>query len=298
MSHPELMDFEQFKTSWEAKLSTPASWETYKKMKAATQDELERYLDTYSYTMGETKEILVPKLRPAEYVLGLISSHPGIPLSLASTLPFDFARSYCFLPFRRTMTPLSSGQFIHTDAMKFQLDGGKEESVSMMADLAFDLKHGELLIVRSKGDELVTSCLVLPSFVDMLRQRLSCAAKYHLVVVPFATNVVFATRSSSPIGCCMMGDYADALNAAEDQADCLTSVPFRVAKIDQSRPVAELVAMGRAPVTWELYPFWGDKPSIASVGSDGKVQFSVPGSEKQEDEFSGRREGGSVAYSG
>eukprot|EP00798_Chlamydomonas_sp_ICE-L_P019834 gene19834-26524_t len=138
MSHPELMDFEQFKTSWEAKLSTPASWETYKKMKAATQDELERYLDTYSYTMGETKEILVPKLRPAEYVLGLISSHPGIPLSLASTLPFDFARSYCFLPFRRTMTPLSSGQFIHTDAMKFQLDGGKEESVSMMADLATD----------------------------------------------------------------------------------------------------------------------------------------------------------------
>eukprot|EP00798_Chlamydomonas_sp_ICE-L_P030414 gene30414-35419_t len=285
------MDFDQFKTMWEAKFPMPASWNTNKKMKNATQDEMEHFCDNLPIPMDETREIFVPKLRAAEYVLDIISRNPRIRLSLASTLPFDVARSYCFLPMRRSVTPLSSGQFMHTDTMKHQCDGGKEESGSMMADLAaafqsiFDLKHGELLIVTAKGDDLATSRLVLPSLVDTLRQRLSCAAKDHLVVVPFATNVVFATRSSSPIGCCMMGDYADELNAAKDQADYLTSVPFRVAKIDRSRPVAELVAMGLAPVTWEFYPYWGDKPSIASIGSDGKVQFSVPGSEKQADEF-------------
>eukprot|EP00798_Chlamydomonas_sp_ICE-L_P025874 gene25874-11545_t len=134
-------------------------------------------------------------------------------------------------------------------------------------------------------DMLASTRLLLPSFVDILRQRVSCTAMDQLVVIPFATNRLVATRSSSPFGCGCLGLQADALGGVKDQPGYLTSVPYRVAKIDRSRPAAELIiAMGQAPVTWEFYPFWGQKPSFGWF-LDGTIQYSVPGSKKQAQDF-------------
>jgi hypothetical protein len=132
---------------------------------------------------------------------------------------------------------------------------------------------------------LATSRLILPDFVETMRLKLKCEDKDELIVTPFADNLVYATKSSSFLGCCMLGDFCDALAAERDVPEYLTSVPYCVHKIDSSTPVQALLVQGKAPVMWKFYPYWGRKPDVAVAYAEGKICFSVPGSEKQANEF-------------
>ena len=83
----------------------------------------------------------------------------------------------------------------------------------------------------------------------------------------------------------MLGNLCNALGTRRETADYITSVPYRVASIDETQPVEALLSQNKPPVLWEYYPYWGQKPNISIASSDGKVRFAIPGSAAQADEF-------------
>ena len=149
----------------------------------------------------------------------------------------------------------------------------------------------EFIRVRSPKDIAVLSRLILPSFVHWLQDTLKCEAKDELIVVPFCKDALYATKSSSFLGCCMLGDYCDALGAHEEIADWNTSVPYRIKSMDRSTPEMDLIAKGVFPVVWEYYPLWGGMP-LVGLAQHGRVRFPVPGSTQQADEFLAKRRAG------
>ncbi|CAE8622590.1 unnamed protein product [Polarella glacialis] len=96
------------------------------------------------------------------------------------------------------------------------------------------------------------------------------------------------------MGCCMIGDYADALGAVRETPDWTTSVPYRVASVDRSAPESKLLEDGKIPVTWSPYPLWGGEPMCGVANADGKVRFPIPGSEEQADRFTAKLKAGQL----
>ena len=118
--------------------------------------------------------------------------------------------------------------------------------------------------------------------MEAIEQKLGCNSSDDLGVIPTADDTVFATKLSSAMGCCMLGDMA--IPGAE-QTDFLTTIPFRVSRINKSEAPEVLIAQGVTPVLWEFYPCWGRVPLQGVTTPQGKVWFPVPGSEEQANAF-------------
>lgn len=127
--------------------------------------------------------------------------------------------------------------------------------------------------------------LALPSFVDELHKKLNISSQEELIVIPFSESVLYATRSGTPLGCCMLGDFADAFNTVHNTPSWCTSAPYRVRSVDRTSPELELVGRGIVPVLWEVYPFWGQEPTSALVMDDRLVRFPIPHSTEQANAF-------------
>lgn len=123
------------------------------------------------------------------------------------------------------------------------------------ANSQFKTTGGLVLMVSARKDDLASSRLALPGFIEAMKLKLGCTDKDCLIAVPFKDNVVFATKASSPVGCCILADMVDAKDAlAEDKSSgYICSVPFRVKAMDSGLPLAQLLAQGQPPVVWERW---------------------------------------------
>ncbi|KAK3259458.1 hypothetical protein CYMTET_31546 [Cymbomonas tetramitiformis] len=233
-----------------------------------------------------------PRVKPIEYVKHL--REKCIPAEISPILlskPIDRAESLHLIVYDRKEVMSAEGRRVITDALSLSEDesaGGSNSEVAAafhnlkVHEVRFQLAEGgHLLTVQNigNGDPLSQLCLV--AFIDELTSRLECEEKDELIVIPFSENVLFATKSSSPIGCCMLGDFA----GDQQKSDWITSVPYRVRTIDRSAPDSQLLTAGKLPVLWEYYPFWGKEPMFGVAGSDGKVRFPIPGTSAQADSF-------------
>eukprot|EP00798_Chlamydomonas_sp_ICE-L_P025875 gene25875-11546_t len=108
-------------------------------MKNTPRVDLEHYLDNTG-NLDECK-LLIPKLRPSEMFLEIASGSPELELRLDSTLPFDVARSFCYLPYRRCATPHSNGGSTYKDML--MIGQGRGESVMADTAVAFKILENE-----------------------------------------------------------------------------------------------------------------------------------------------------------
>mmetsp|Transcript_52812 Transcript_52812/g.103260 ORF Transcript_52812/g.103260 Transcript_52812/m.103260 type:complete len:373 (-) Transcript_52812:643-1761(-) len=136
--------------------------------------------------------------------------------------------------------------------------------------------------------------MAMPDFVLDMERRLGVnKAKAEIVVVPYKGDVLYVANSSSALGCSALGDFADAIdekNQREVRNQFMYSVPFRVRAINTNGPVtlaSVLLAQGKTPVVWELYPLFGQNAFSGgcSEAQNGVVRFPVPRGERQADEW-------------
>jgi hypothetical protein len=64
--------------------------------------------------------------------------------------------------------------------------------------------------------------------VEYLSKQLSCEPKDELVVVPFCDSYIYATKSSSFLGCCILGDIC---GIPEQPDGYITKRPYCIDKI-------------------------------------------------------------------
>ena len=225
---------------------------------------------------------LYPTVKSREYMEGAAVQLQAKSSDLISkySMPLDPATKSLHLiaTRRQSETKLPGGQTSFQAAL--MLEGSREQFLANLAEgfsnmleqrstqpPSYEDSHGIMITVRPGGDDQSVIChMATHSFVDELRKGLSCQPIDELVVVPLSSHTCYATKSSSPMGCCMLGDYADGLSA--HQPDHMSCVPFRVLSIDRSASETELLKAGKLPVTWEQYPYWGQEP-VQGVRDDG-----------------------------
>mmetsp|Transcript_16119 Transcript_16119/g.22259 ORF Transcript_16119/g.22259 Transcript_16119/m.22259 type:complete len:386 (-) Transcript_16119:44-1201(-) len=316
----EEISFESFQRVWKNKFgpNIPCQESTYNKLKSLNRIELMSAIDHMAQSANQRKsalgedDILVVHVKPISYITKLKSDHPTMELH---SLPLDKAKSLHLVVYIRNLqnevVPGARGKFV-TDRMAVEI--GNEESKTVLDPTKFRselvegmknikscpltyefLGEGEAIIVKGgpRPGSLPLANMALVSFVDDLFQRLGCEAKDELIVVPFMKDQLCATKSSSPIGCCMLGDLT-CPDEGRAQPEWITSTPLRVQKIDRTVDEIELLSNGRLPVTWEFYHYWGQAPLSGTKLADGKVRFPIPGNEAQAELFKDALEAGTT----
>eukprot|EP00808_Paulinella_micropora_P005605 g79538.t1 len=167
----------------------------------------------------------------------------------------DSARSICVLPFRREQRKNAVYGGLYTDHLSIDntnanltMETRTQVAIAYhniqpndgMLEFSY-LAGGHILQVQAVQDGLVASRLLLPDFLAALRSKLQCKPIDELVVIPLAKNRVLATKASSALGCCQLGDIADALNPTapeRSRPDYITCIPYRkrVLHVDTSKP--------------------------------------------------------------
>jgi hypothetical protein len=288
------LSFEEFRNIWRSQIGAgqPAKYDTYKKFKHLSASDCETAIkQLICEKRDESETTLTPKIKQREY----LEQMPVGKLRL-SALALDRAESLHIVVFERQSAKAGT-ETVYRDSLRLEKNETSGRLVTANDiikaytacqwnandDSIFNLIQGELLQVFSTGS--IASLMVIPSFVESMRRKLRCEAKDDLVAVPFTSDMIYATKSSSPLGCCMLGDFCDALGATRNIADYITSVPYRLASVDKSQSVEALLSQNKPPCLWEYYPYWGQKPNLSIASSDGKVRFPIPGSAAQADEF-------------
>jgi hypothetical protein len=235
---------------------------------------------------------LYPLVKPKEYMDNIAASATGGLARDEYSVPLDPATKHLhLLATRRTEKTIPNGVVAQSNALV--LRGGRREFWGNLAGAFANMNRlpaaravyedsssfGSLITARNSDSSILCSMATV-SFVDELRRRLQCTATDELVVVPLERYTLYATRSSDPMGCCMLGDYAH--NVSADHPDHISSVPFRVLKVDRSASEPELLREGKLPVTWEQYPMRGTQ---RGTSRDGVVRCPIPRTEAQADEM-------------
>ena len=141
-------------------------------------------------------------------------------------------------------------------------------------------KRGSVLLARSPKDCCVLSRIVLPSFIDELLRSLGHAGPdQELVIVPFDKDLIFATLSSSPKGCFMLGEMMDSMS--DDTPDSVMPCPFRIHTIDRGSAELTLLANGITPVTWDIYSYFGSNRYLYHGAEEDVTCFPIPRSKKE-----------------
>ena len=126
--------------------------------------------------------------------------------------------------------------------------------------------------------------IVLPSFITRLKKEMEMTENDELVIVPYARNILYAAKSSSPIGCCMLGDFVDVSDSMNSTPEWITSLPYIIKSINTSNSELELLRKGIVPIEWKFYDFFGKEPSVG-IEKNGKICFTIPGSALQAKSF-------------
>ena len=162
---------------------------------------------------------------------------------------------------------------------------------------------GSMLSVRCKACCALPR-LAMPQFVRDMEKRLDIDSQSEILVVPFSKDQLYIAKSSSALGCNALGDFVDAVDTKGERCgnnQYMYSAPFRVKSINSSGlPASYLLAQGKMPVEWELYPFFGQSVShgpttLSSAAAlslgfqapsvDPIIRCSIPRSEHQADEW-------------
>jgi hypothetical protein len=202
---------------------------------------------------------LVPQIKKSEYIKCMATQfyaadkhvHVHVP-----TLVLDKSSTLHLLVFERR-TSMIGASTVCTDKISISQDITPKEAnqklymdlVEAFANLAaspllpsFEIIHKDFVIITCK-DNLALPRLALPSFIDTISAKIRCESKDELIVVPFSKEVIMATKSSSYLGCCLLGDYADATDALE-VADHNTSRPYRIHTIHRQSSLDSLLSTG------------------------------------------------------
>lgn len=251
----------------------------FNKFKNSSPEDLEKLLRLCADTengRGDKKKMLKLKTKPyLEYGNYVVDQNNVIYLSARTSDPF-----FVVLFERRSIDN------IHTDALvPFDVNGAVQAFLSTQQ---YEVIYEELLVGAvvkvSIPEWCIAALLISVEFVDNLMQRLLCENKDELVVIPVSDTVMFATKSSSFLGCCYIGDVCDPLAANENFPNYLTSRPLAVETIVRGMPVEESIAQGLSAVRWKLYSRYGDDAfGAVIIATDGKLQFTVPTSEASAD---------------
>mmetsp|Transcript_28786 Transcript_28786/g.75834 ORF Transcript_28786/g.75834 Transcript_28786/m.75834 type:complete len:819 (-) Transcript_28786:177-2633(-) len=139
--------------------------------------------------------------------------------------------------------------------------------------------------------------LAVPEFIHSMERRLGIDARSEIIAVPHSKDTIYMANSANAMGCNALGDFIDAVDAGGERSgnnSFLYPVPFRVRSIDTSGlPASLLLAQGKTPVRWELYPFFGQNALCGQTSStafcapavDDVVRYPVPRSEAQADAY-------------
>lgn len=258
----------------------------YHKLKHLPREELRNvlfvHLGTKQQEVGST--LLVPGVRPSLWFASCMSKFPSEFEVRPSTL--DASDTMHLIPMFRTQ----ASKTVYHDV----IHAGLVSSDSFAQNLGKAMRWLEQNTERDlrveevfSGGLLRVTCsaccaparLAMPDFVRSMERLLGIDVRSEIIAVPYRRDRVYMANSASVMGCSALGDFVDAVDGIDRGGDnnFLFSVPFRVRSIDTSGlPASLLLAQGKTPVRWELYPFFGQNALLRPTSATGSFEFRAP----------------------
>lgn len=268
----------------------PQIYSKFKHLKSEVVREAVLKLKTNMVEKNEIQTYAVIKLKPKSYFQHLENDNSFMKLP-----SFDISGSVIIANYdRETQFVGEDGTTLIADKRKTQItkENFDHKAVEAITNFLDDPFTSELIIdtvLKVSGISLLkattASRLINPAFVEYLSKQLSCELKDELVVVPFSDDIIYATKSSSFLGCCYLGDVCDISDPLRKSDTYITSIPYCI---------HEIVDFGTYQlVKWNYYPMYGvDAFQPRLISADGKLRFSVPLSEIAADDVVRRYQGG------
>ena len=293
----EKMSFSDFCEIWRNKFGDQGTniWETYKKWSNFPRENVIKSLENMSLSNFSTDvQKLAPMVKTADYVDYVRKQVESINQKYDQYKAIDDKNTLFLMVFQKGEDEMMNEKkkcncicsLSPDDNFQQNLFSSFENFYQTKAKFEFASPSFSDFVQVGPEDPLnpILFKMVLPSFISKLKEELKMADVDQLIVVPYTRNILYATKSSSPIGCCMLGDFSDVIDAANSTPEWISSLPYTINSINTSEPELELLKKGIVPIEWKLYEFFGKEPLIG-IERKKKICFPVPGSTIQAKSF-------------
>lgn len=295
----ENISFSEFIELWVSEFGDKGTnlWETYKKFSDLNPIEAKKSFESLKISISSSAELnkdrknLIPMIKTADYVEFVTKNFDSINKKVQFKVIDDKETLFLMVFVKGEEITIGEKKICNYSYSFFQnfehsLFCAYENFLNDKLKFSFPTPHFEEFVLVSSENLIhpILHKIILPSFIQKLKETLNIAENDQLIIVPYARNILYATKSSSFLGCCMLGDFADASDAHKSTPEWISSLPYTIKTINTSEPEFDLIKKGIIPIQWTIYEFFGKDPGLG-VEINDKIYFHVPGSSLQAQAF-------------